>query len=57
MTSFWCSYYKLRTYFTPYSSVSIADFKQLNVSWVVTFAELMTEIDMINMAEYAYWNV
>ena len=54
MTSFWCSYYKLRTYFTPYSSVSIADFKQLNVSWVVTFAELMTEIDMINMAEYAY---
>ena len=53
MTSFWCSYYKLKTYFTLYSSVSIVDFKQVNVSWVVTFDELMTKIDLTNISDCA----
>ena len=33
-TSFWCFYCQLWTYFTPFSSVSVVDFKQVNVSWV-----------------------
>ena len=33
MTSFWCLYCWLLTYFTPFSSVSIVDFEQVNVSW------------------------
>ena len=28
-----CFYYKLWTYFTPYSNVSIVDFGHVNVSW------------------------
>ena len=28
-----CFYYLLLTYFTPFSSGSIVDFKQVNVSW------------------------
>ena len=31
MTSFWCFY----CYFTPISRVSIGDFEQVNVSWVI----------------------
>ena len=34
MTSFWCFYCQLRNYFNPFSGVSIADFKQVNVSWI-----------------------
>ena len=33
MMSFWCFYCSLRTYFTPFFSVSIVDFEQVNVSW------------------------
>ena len=32
-TSFCCFYSKLWTYSTPFSSVSIVDFEQVNVSW------------------------
>ena len=35
LTSFCCFYHWLWTYFTPFSSVSIVDFKQVNVSWEV----------------------
>ena len=31
MASFWSLYYQLWIYFTPYSSVFIVDFKQVNV--------------------------
>ena len=31
--SFWCLYYQLWTYFTPFSSVSNADFEQVNPCW------------------------
>ena len=34
MKSFLYFYCQLRTYFTPFSSVSIADFEQVNASWV-----------------------
>ena len=34
MTSFWCFYCYLWTYFTPFSSASIVNFEQVNVSWV-----------------------
>ena len=34
LMSFWCFYCYLWTYFTPFSSVSIVNFKQVNVSWV-----------------------
>ena len=30
MASFWCFYCLLETYFTPYSSVSIVNFEQVN---------------------------
>ena len=33
LTSFWCLYCKLWTYFTPFSSVSNVDFEQANVCW------------------------
>ena len=33
MKSFWCFYCKLWTYLALFSSVSIVDFKQVNVSW------------------------
>ena len=36
--SFWCFYCYLWTYLTPFSSVSIVDFEQVNVSWVQTVA-------------------
>ena len=35
LTLFWCFYYLLYAHFTYFSSVSIIDFEQLNVSWVV----------------------
>ena len=34
ITSFWCFYCKLWTYFVPFSNVSIVDFEEVNVSWV-----------------------
>ena len=34
MKSFLYFYRQLGTYFTPFSSVSIVDFEQVNVSWV-----------------------
>ena len=33
LTSFWCFYCYLWTYFTPFSSVFIDDFEQVYVSW------------------------
>ena len=33
LTSFWCFYCELLTYFTPFPSVFIVDFEQVNVSW------------------------
>ena len=36
-TLFWCFYCQLWTYFTHFSSVSIVDFKQVNVCWVPPF--------------------
>ena len=33
LTSFWCLYCKLWTYFTPLSSVFIIYFEQVNVCW------------------------
>ena len=33
LTLLWCFYCQLWSYFTPFSSVSIADFEQVNVSW------------------------
>ena len=34
LTSFWCCYCELWTYFTHFSSVPVAEFEQANVSWV-----------------------
>ena len=34
MTSVWCFYCQLWTYFIPYSTVFSLDFEQVNVSWV-----------------------
>ena len=31
--TFWCLFYKLRTYFTPFSNVSIIRIKQTNICW------------------------
>ena len=40
VTPFWCFYFYLGTYFTPFSSVSTVDFEQLNVTWECTAAQL-----------------
>ena len=34
MTPFWCFYWQLGTYFTPFSGVSVVDFEQVNFSWL-----------------------
>ena len=39
LTSFWCFYCSLWTYFTPFSSVLIVDFEQVNVIWVNSLHE------------------
>ena len=36
LTSFWCLYCWLWTYFTPCSIVSIVTFEQVNAGWVVS---------------------
>ena len=36
-TSFWCFFCLLWTYFTPFPSVSIVKFEQVNFSWVKVF--------------------
>ena len=33
LTSFWCFYCQLQTYFAPFSRISIADFEQINIGW------------------------
>ena len=33
-TSFWCLYCQFWTFSTPYASVSIVNFKQVNADWV-----------------------
>ena len=34
IASFWCLYCYLWTYFTPWSTVSIVNFEQVNASWI-----------------------
>ena len=41
MTSFWCLYCWLRTYFTPCSSVSISNFEHVIAGWDWPVLELM----------------
>ena len=36
LTSFWCFYCRLLTYFTPFSRVSIVEFEQVNINWVLS---------------------
>ena len=42
LTSCWCFYCKLGTYFTPFSNVSIVDFEQVNVSKEVSKLKSLT---------------
>ena len=37
MASFWCLYCYLWTYFTPFSSVSIVGFEQVNICWAMIY--------------------
>ena len=37
LTPFWCLYYYFETYFANCSSVSIAEFEQVNAGWVISF--------------------
>ena len=41
--SFWCFYCKFWPFLHLFSSVSIVDFEQVNVSWVVLFQEVITK--------------
>ena len=34
LTSFWCRYFKIYTYFTNYLGVSAVDFEQVHAGWV-----------------------
>ena len=45
MTSLWCFYCSLSTYFTPFSSVSIIDFEQVNVRW--TILDLAVKVNIL----------
>ena len=40
ISSFWCLYCLLWTYFTPFSSASIVDFEQVNVCFVVNLSDV-----------------
>ena len=39
-----CFYYKLWTYFTPFSSVSIVGFEQVNVSWGTAISKKIAQL-------------
>ena len=41
MVSFWYLYCHLWTYFTPFSSVSIVNFEQVNAGWAVTHSVIV----------------
>ena len=43
-TTFYCTYFQLRTYFTPFSSASAANFEQLNVCCVLPYQFINAEI-------------
>ena len=40
VTSFWCFYWQLWIYFTPFSCVSIVDFEKVNASWIISLYTL-----------------
>ena len=39
LASFWCLYCRIWACFTPFSSVSIANFEHINAGWVTCFQE------------------
>ena len=39
LATFWCFYCQLSTYITPFFSVSIVDFEQVNVSCVIVVSQ------------------
>ena len=56
MTSFWCLYYKLRTFFTPFSSVATVGFDQaktiviiikftLSFQWLLMISQMFSKPD------------
>ena len=57
LMSFWCFYYWLGTYFTPFSSVSIIDFEQVNVSWVLLEKIAIIKNHARNVINYKQVNV
>ena len=46
LTSFRCFYCWLWTYFTPFSSVSIINFEQVNVSWIYCDVKFIININL-----------
>ena len=54
LMSFWCFYCYLRTSFTPFSCVSIADFEQVNVSWVISNFDHIQHIILIL---FSFWSL
>ena len=43
MTSYWCFYFNFEHISTPFSTVSLIDFEQVNVSWVKTVNEMVNK--------------
>ena len=52
LTSFWCFYYELWTYFTPFSSVPIVNFEQVNVSWVTATLDMVYAASKVRINDY-----
>ena len=56
ITSFWYSHCKLWTYFTPFSSISIVDFEQINVSQDLCFFWCLKQIYIFHAFRLNYNN-
>ena len=61
MTLFWSFYCKLRTYLTPFSSVSIFDFEQVNVNWELSkFCNTKYKMSVyrhMKIKYFPYWDI
>ena len=49
--SFWCLYFLLWTYFTPFSCVSVVDFEQVKVCWEINLSEVNNKTMFLSYSE------
>ena len=56
-TSFWCLYCQFWPYFTPFSSVSIADFKHVDVCWEKWWWLLLHYLSIKKRFSEYFWDI